>query len=175
MVPSGRLSLGSAGTIEGPRDLIIGTVRTDSLAGAETCSIERIPTSYFHKAHDTQIINCVGASPNARPPRALTLLLRSGLRHSSRTKSMSVGSIQSSVGCRKGVLGPSLYAPPPASWPACHCQGRERHLGGSTPLYSPPAIPLTRSTIRRRSSDSLMRMNDLVSASPSRVARNSDT
>jgi hypothetical protein len=114
MVPSGRLSLGSAGTIEGPRDLIIGTggsVRTDSLAGAETCSIERIPTSYFHKAHDTQIINCVGASPNARPPRALTLLLRSGLRHSSRTKSMSVGSIQSSVGCRKGVLGPSYCAP----------------------------------------------------------------
>ena len=53
--------------------------------------------------------------------------------------------------------------------------GRQTHLGGAMRLYSSPAISWTRSTMRRRRLDSLMRMKALVSASPSRVARKSDT
>jgi hypothetical protein len=41
--------------------------------------------------------------------------------------------------------------------------------------YSSPAISSTRSTMRRRNLGSLMRINALVSASPSVVARKSDT
>lgn len=65
---------------------------------------------------------------------------------------------------------PTPFAPPILSRPVT--RGLSRHPSQRS---SSPAISLTRSTMRRLRLASLSRMNALVSASPSRVARKSDT